>query len=164
MKKIVYKSKAIQAVILIVAVCLLASLWPLRIWRETVTTAVAPATGTMTGVIDNEKTLLQSIVAQYDHMDTIDVYLDENSVGDTFYLRILDEQWQSVCEEKTQIDAEILPGFQQVMIDIDMEVGKMYYVILQGDDSEIFAGCETVPLTDDCRDTGGPAWRGAISV
>ena len=148
MKKIVYKSKAIQAVILIVAVCLLASLWPLRIWRETVTTAVAPATGTMTGVIDNEKTLLQSIVAQYDHMDTIDVYLDENSVGDTFYLRILDEQWQSVCEEKTQIDAEILPGFQQIMIDIDMEVGKMYYVILQGDDSEIFVGCETVPLTD----------------
>lgn len=148
MKKIVYKSKAIQAVILIVAVCLLASLWPLRIWRETVTTAVAPATGTMTGVIDNEKTLLQSIVAQYDHMDTIDVYLDENSVGDTFYLRILDEQWQSVCEEKAQIDAEILPGFQQVMIDIDMEVGKMYYVILQGDDSEIFVGCEAVPLTD----------------
>ena len=148
MKKIVYKSKAIQAVILIVAVCLLASLWPLRIWRETVTTAVTPATGAMTGVIDNEKTLLQGIVAQYDHMDTIDVYLDENSVGDTFYLRILDEQWQSVCEEKTQIDAEILPGFQQVMIDIDMEVGKMYYIILQGDDSEIFVGCEAVPLTD----------------
>lgn len=148
MKKIVYKSKAIQAVILIVAACLLASLWPLRIWRETVTTAVPPATGTMTGVIDNEKTLLQGIVAQYDHMDTIDVYLDENSVGDTFYLRILDEQWQSVCEEKTEIDAESLPGFQQVMIDIDMEVGKMYYVILQGDDSEIFVGCEAVPLTD----------------
>ena len=148
MKKIVYKSKAIQAVILIAAVCLLASLWPLRIWRETVTTAVTPATGTMTGVIDNEKTLLQSIVAQYDHMDTIDVYLGENSVGDTFYLRILDEQWQSVCEEKAQIDAEILPGFQQVMIDIDMEIGKMYYVILQGDDSEIFVGCEAVPLTD----------------
>lgn len=148
MKKIVYKSKAIQTVILIVAACLLISLWPLRIWRETVTSAVSLATGAMTGVIDNEKTVLQGIVAQYDHMDTIDVYLDENSVGDTFYLRILDEQWQSVCEEKTKIDAAGLPGFQQVMIDIDMEVGKMYYVILQGDDSEIFAGYEQVPLTD----------------
>ena len=148
MKKIVYKSKAIQTVILIVAICLLVSLWPLRIWHETVTSSVAPATGTMTGVIDDEKTLLQGIVAQYDHMDTIDVYLDENSVGDSFYLRILDEQWQPVCEEKTEIDRENLPGFQKAMIDIDMEVGKMYYVILQGDDSEIFAGCEFVPMTD----------------
>lgn len=148
MKKIIYKSKAIQTIILIVAACLMVSLWPLRIWQETVTSSVAPATGTMTGAIDNEKTLLQAIVAQYGHMDTIDVYLDENSIGETFYLRILDEQWQMVCEEKTKINVENLPGFQKVMIDVDMEVGKMYYVILQGNDSEIFAGCEFVPMTD----------------
>lgn len=148
MKKIVYKSKAIQAVILIVAAGLLLTLWPFRVWRETVTSSVAPDTGTVTGVIDHDKTLLQGIVAQYDHMDTIDVYLDENSEGDTFYLRILDEQWQQVCEEKAEIRKENLPGFQQVLIDIDMEVGQMYYVILQGDDSEIYAGCEFVSLTD----------------
>ncbi len=144
MKKIVYKSQAIQSVILIIGVCLLASLWPFRIWQETVTSSVAPATGTVTGAIDNEKTLLQEMVAQYDHMDTIEVYLDENSVGESFYLRILDEAWQMVCEERVEIDREKLPGFQSATIDIDMEVGKMYYVILQGDESEIFAGCEAV--------------------
>ena len=148
MKKIVYKSKAIQAVILLLAAGLLVSLWPLRIWHETVTASVLPQTGTMTGVIDEERTVLQGIVAQYDHMDTIDVYLDENSVGENFYLRILDEQWQMICEEKTAIDQEKLPGFQRVLIDVDMEPGKMYYVILQGDESEIFAGCESVPLQD----------------
>ncbi|MDE7287228.1 MAG: hypothetical protein K2N55_10365, partial [Lachnospiraceae bacterium] len=72
MKKIVYKSKAIQAVILIAAACLLVFLWPLRIWRETVTTSVSPVQGTVTEAINNEKTLLQGIVAQYDHMDTIE--------------------------------------------------------------------------------------------
>ncbi|MDE6185063.1 MAG: hypothetical protein K2G39_06525, partial [Lachnospiraceae bacterium] len=148
MKKIVYKSKAIQAVILIAAACLLVFLWPLRIWRETVTTSVSPVQGTVTEAINNEKTLLQGIVAQYDHMDTIEVYLGENCTGDTFYLRILDEQWQQVCEEKAVIDKEALPGFQQVMIDVDMEVGKMYYVILQGNDSEIFAGYEAVSMTE----------------
>ena len=148
MKKIVYKSKAIQAVILIVAACLLVSLWPLRIWRETVTTSVSPVQGTVTEVINNEKTLLQGIVAQYDHMDTIEVYLGENCTGDTFFLRILDEQWQQVCEEKAVIDKEALPGLLQVMIDIDMEVGKMYYVILQGNDSEIHAGYEAVSMAE----------------
>jgi len=148
MKKIVYESKAIQTVILIAAAIFLATLWPLRLWHEEVTTSVSPGTGTMTEVIDEERTLLQEMVAQYDHMDTIDVYLGENSVGETFYLRILDEQWQMVCEEEVAIDHENLPGFQRAMIDVDMEVGKMYYVILQGEESEIFAGCEAVPLED----------------
>ncbi len=148
MKKIVYKSKAAEAVIILTAVCLLLTLWPLRIWHEQVTSRVEPQTGTMTEVINEEKTVLQTITAQYDHMDTIRVYLGENSVGEDFYLRILDEQWQMVCEEKVIINQENLPGYQEAMIDIDMEVGKNYFVILQGDDSEIFAGYEAVPMTD----------------
>lgn len=131
MKKIVYESKAIQAVIFIIAAILLASLWPLRIWHEKVTASVSPVTGTVTEVIDEEKTVLQEIVAQYDHMDTIEVYLGEECVGESFYLRILDEQWQMICEEETVIDYEKLPGFQSALIDVDMEVGKVYYVILQ---------------------------------
>ena len=148
MKKIVYKSKAIQWVIILVAAILLLSLWPFRLFKEQVVTSVEPQTGTMTEVIDEEKTLLQTIVAQYDHMDTMRVYLGENCVGESFYLRILDEEWQQVCEEEVTIDQANLPGFCDVLIDIDMEVNKMYYIILQGEESEIFVGCEFVPLTD----------------
>lgn len=148
MKKIVYKSRAIQAVILIIAAGLLFSFFPLRLWKEQVTAFVPAQTGTVTEVIDNEKTVLQSIVAQYNHMDTIRVYLGEESTGESFYLRILDEQWQQVCEEEVAIDASVLPGYQEALIDIPMEVGKMYYIILQGKDSQIFAGYEAVSLTD----------------
>ncbi len=148
MKKIVYESKAIQAVIFIIAAILLASLWPLRIWHEKVTASVSPVTGTVTEVIDEEKTVLQEIVAQYDHMDTIEVYLGEECVGESFYLRILDEQWQMICEEETVIDYEKLPGFQSALIDVDMEVGKVYYVILQGKESGICAAYEAVTPED----------------
>lgn len=139
MKKIVYKSKAIQTVILIVAFCLLASLWPLRIWHEEVTMQISPGTGSMTEVINEEKTVMQSIVAQYDHMDTIDVYLDKAEEGEVFYLRILDEQWQMVCEEKTRLTQDIRGGYQEVLIDVDMEVGGLYYIILQGYKTAEFA-------------------------
>lgn len=148
MKKIVYKSKAIQAVILIVAATLLVSLWPLRIFHETVTTSIPPVNCTMSDTIDEEHTLLQTIVAQYDHMDSIGIYLGENSVGDSFYVRILNEKQQQICEEEVIIDKDCLPGYQKAMIDVDMEVNKMYYVILQGRDSAISVGVETVPLTD----------------
>lgn len=142
MKKIVYKSRAIEAVIIMAAVCLLLTLWPLRLWHEQVTSSQGSETGAVTDVIDEEKTVLQTITAQYDHMDTIRVYLGGDSHGESFYLRILDEQWQMVCEEKVIIDPEALPGYQEAVIDIDMEVGKNYHVILQGNDSEIFAGYE----------------------
>ena len=102
MKKILYESKAIQIVIGIIAVGFLLSLWPLRIWNERVTTSVAPQTGTMTGVINEQNAVLQTIVAQYDHMDTIDVYLSEDSVGEHFYLRILDEQ----CDPEAFLEAQ----------------------------------------------------------
>ena len=144
MKKIVYRSKAIQGVILLVGICLLLSLWPFRFFYEIVTSSVSVETGTMSSVVDNEKTLMQCFIAQYDHMDTIRVYLGEDSVGEHFYLRLLDEEWQMVCEEKAVIDRESLPGYQDVLVDIDMEVGTMYYCILQGSDSEIFVAMEAV--------------------
>ena len=52
MKKIVYKSRAIQAVILIVAACFLVSLWPLRIWHETVSTEGIPQGEIVSEVVD----------------------------------------------------------------------------------------------------------------
>lgn len=148
MKKIIYKSQAIQGIIVIIAAILLLSFWPLRIWQEEVISSVEPQTGTMTEVINEENMLMQTIVAQYDHINTIRVYLGENCVGESFVLRILDEQWQPVCEQETMIDQGNLPGYHDVMIDIDTQVGKMYYIILQGKESEIFVGCEFVPLTD----------------
>lgn len=144
MKKIVYKSQAIQTVIMILAIILLSTLWPLRIWHETVTTSVGVASGTVTDVVNEESTVLQSIVAQYNHMGTMRLYLGEDSVGESFYVRILDEQWQQVCEEKAVINAAELPGYQEVLIDIDMEVNQTYYIILQGDNSEIYVGYESI--------------------
>lgn len=148
MKTICYKSKAIQTIIVILAMGILLSLWPFRLWSEIVTSSIEPATGTMSEAIDNDRTLLQSFVAQYDHLDTLRVYLGEETTGESFYCRILDEQYQMICEEKAVIDRYALPGYVEILMDIDMEVGKMYYCILQGDDSQVFVGCEMIPMTD----------------
>lgn len=139
MKKIIYRSKAIQAVILIIGVCLLLSLWPLRLFKVVLNTSVASGESTFSSVIDEEKTLMQCFVAQYDHLDTIRLYLGEDCQGESFYLRILDPRWQMVCEEKTDIHRESLPGYQEILIDIDTEVGETYYCIVQGmEGSELF--------------------------
>lgn len=148
MKKILYKSKAIQMIILIMAGCLLLSLWPLRIVHETVTTSIPSGTGTMTGVVNDDVTVLQSFVAQYDHMDTICLYVGEDTVGESFYVRLLNEGQVMIAEEEIRIDQSKLPGYVEVLIDVDMEVGKMYHCIVQGNDSEVFLGCESISMAD----------------
>lgn len=148
MKKIVYKSKAIQMVILIVTACLLVSLWPLRIWHETITESILPETGSMTSVVNDESTILQSFVAQYDHMNTISLYLGDETEGESFYVRMLNEGQAVIAEEEVQIEPENLPGYYKVLIDVDMEVGKMYHLIVQGNRSDVFLGCEFIPMTD----------------
>ncbi len=148
MKKIVYKSKAIQTVIFIAALCLLASFWPLRLWHETVTESILPQTGGMTDVVTNEHTILQSFVAQYDHMGAISLYLGDGTEGESFFVRLLNEGQIMIAEEEVPIEPDHLPGYYEVLMDVDMEVGKMYHVIVQGNDSAVFLGCEFVPLAD----------------
>ena len=148
MKKIVYKSQAIQAVILVIEACILVSLWPLRIWHETITEAILPQTGAMTDMVDNDKTILQSFVAQYDHMQTISLYLGDATEGESFYVRLLNEGQVMVAEEEVRIEPENLPGYYEVLMDVDMEVGKMYHCIVQGNDSNVFLGCESLPLEE----------------
>lgn len=148
MKKIVYKSKAIQAVILIATAILLVSLWPLRIWNETITESIPQSAGGMTSVVNDEYTILQSFVAQYDHMDTVSLYLGDGTEGESFYVRLLNEGQAIIAEEKVPIKSGQLPGYCEVLIDVDMEVGKMYHLIVQGNQSAVFLGCENVPLSD----------------
>lgn len=148
MKKIVYKSQAIQAVILLAAAVLLLSLWPFRIWNETITESIPQNTGAMTDVINDEYTILQSFVAQYDHMDAISLYLGDGTEGESFFVRLLNEGQTIIAEEEVEIKPEQLPGYCEVMIDVDMEVGKMYHLIVQGNQSAVFLGCENVSLAE----------------
>lgn len=148
MKKIVYKSKAIQAVILIIAGCLLLSLWPFRLWKETVTTSIPGETGEAIGPIDDNRTLMQSFVAQYDHMGSFAIYLCEDTTGESFYFRLFDESNQLLFEEEVPINRYQIPGYHQIPADVELTVGKMYHIVLQGNDSVLFAGCEFIPMTD----------------
>ena len=148
MKKIIYKSKAIEFLLLTIAVVILVSLWPIRLFHETVTTSIPPVSGMMTEAVDDNRTVLQSFVAQYDHMDTVRLYLREGTSGENFFVRLFDEGQVMIAEEEIPIAGIELPGYVKVLIDVDMEVGKMYHLSIQGDQSTVFLACEVVPMTE----------------
>ena len=60
MKKVIYKSTAIQFIILLAAVIVLSTLWPMRLWKKDVTLSVTPATGTCTEAVNEEHSVMQT--------------------------------------------------------------------------------------------------------
>lgn len=148
MKKIVYKSKAIETAILVLALVILVSLWPVRLFHETVTSSIPPVSGTMTETIDEGRTVLQSFVAQYDHLADVRLYVREGSEGESFFVRLFDEGQVMIAEEEVPIEQEKLPGYVSVLMDVDTEVGKIYHLSVQGEDSVVFLACEPVSMAD----------------
>lgn len=150
MNKTVYKSRATRVVILLVAVLLLIGIWPLRIFKQQITTSVGTDESDTLQVetVNDENMVMQVFAAQYDHLDAVRVFVSDEYYGSDFFVRILDKDWQQLCEEEVSIDPQILPGFVDVEIDVNMEVNSLYYLILQGDESQIQTALVPVQLTD----------------
>ncbi len=154
MNKIVYKSQALQASIIIVAACLIVSLFPLRLWKETVTFTVPGSSGEVSGPVDDSRMIMQSMIAQYDHMGSIRIYLGEDTAGESFYVRMLDTDYVEMFEERVYIEGLDIPGYFEVLVDQDMKVGQRYYLIIQGSVSElgevshVYVGSEAVIVPD----------------
>ena len=148
MRKIIYKSKAIETVILILALVVLVSLWPVRLFHETVSFSIPPVSGAMTEVVDGERTVLQSFVAQYDHLADVKFYVREGSAGESFFVRLFNEGQVMIAEEEVLIEKDKLPGYVSVLMDVDTEVGKVYHLSVQGEESEVFLALETISVAD----------------
>ncbi len=135
MDKIVYKRQAICATVWIIIICAILALWPLRLVRETVT---SKGSGKM--VMESEEitagyTVQQMFIAQYDRLKNIDIYFTDGAIGEKFnfvlYDRMMNIIMQQVIDTK---DMKELPGFCTVQVNIDTEVGREYYFLLQGVD------------------------------
>lgn len=148
MKKILYKSKAIEIIILMITALILVSLWPIRLFCETVTFSIPPVSGSVTEAVDENNVVLQSFAAQYDHLANVRLFLREGSSGESFFVRLFNEGQTMIAEEEVLIDETKLPGYVEVLMDVDTEVGKMYHLSIQGKDGKVFLGCEMIPMTE----------------
>ena len=134
MKKVIYKSTAIQFIILLAAVIVLSTLWPMRLWKKDVTLSVTPRSGTFSEYVDKDKIIKQTFLSQGTHLERMRLYIGEGSQGEFFYARMYDEKYQLVAEEEVQIPTEGLPCYVEMPMDLDMEKDKTYFFTLQGVD------------------------------
>ena len=151
MKKVIYKSTAIQFIILLAAVIVLSTFWPMRLWKKDMTLSVNPSTGTCTEVVNEEHSVMQTFLSQGDHLASLRLYPTGVQSDGCFYVTILNEKQQVAAKEQVVVSKEDAVSYVDVPMDLIMEEGKTYFLILQGirpEGMDIKTEIQNVPAAD----------------
>lgn len=139
MYKVVKQSRAVQCVIVLLSLLVMATIYPLRLWEETIPSVSNQRLAGSTDGVMGDDYLLQRFIAQYDHLGTINLYVADFQNGwdfdqevNYFLFRMLDSDMQIMFEQQVDVRFIDIPGFCPIYINEDLEVAKDYYFFLQG--------------------------------
>lgn len=135
MNRVINRRQAVCGTVWIVAVCVALALWPLRLVNETIVSDSNKQMVMESEEITSDYVVQQMFIAQYDRLKNIDIYFTDGTVGEEFNFVLYDAAMnrimqQIICTE----DMEAIPGYCRVQVNIDTEVGREYYYLLQGVD------------------------------
>lgn len=137
MNRILNKRQAICGVVWILVMCAALILWPLRLIHEEVRSASGKTQDMLSETVDGSYVVQQRFIAQYDRLKCIDIYLAEGTVGDKFNFVLRDGSMQQLMQQVIDTgEMEQIPGYCRIQVNIDTEVGRDYYYLLQGVESE----------------------------
>ncbi len=133
MNRIINKRQAICGTVWVIVVCAVFMLWPLRLVTETVVSDSSRQIVMESGEIVDGHAVQQMFVAQYDRLKNIDIYFAEGTIGGEFNFVLYDASMQMLMQQVIGTEEmKSIPGDCTVQINIDTEVGRPYYYLLQG--------------------------------
>ncbi len=156
MNRIINKRQAICGTVWIIVLCVVLALWPLRLVKETVTADSNRQIVMESDEIVEGHAVQQMFVAQYDRLKNIDIHFTEGTIGEEFNFVLFDDSMGMIMQQVISTeDMKSIPGDCRIQINIDTNVGKAYYYLLQGMESPFRVGIE------DTAASGNP-YNGAL--
>ena len=136
MNKIVSKRQAILGTLWITVFIVMILLWPLRFVHETIVSGGSRRITMTSETITSDYTVQQMFIAQYDKLKNIDIYFTEGTIGDEFNFVLYDAKLNIIMQQLINTKTmKTMPGFCTVQVNIDTEVGREYYYLIQGTDT-----------------------------
>ena len=144
LQKTVYKSKAIVAGICIVTALLAVSVFPLRLWRKTVTFEGSGKPLVMSETADTVKGVSQIFVAGYERIRSFDVYVAEITGGRYLDAKLLSADGVVLFRRVIDLAETQIPGYVHIPAGVDLKPGLQYRLYLNGRLSAFRLGLEPV--------------------
>ena len=148
MRKIIDRKTAYRAVLLILALIAVLSVFPLRIWTSVFETS-AGGTRTEERAVNFENEYKQKFVARYDRLSSVDIYVSKVELGSYMEVSITDAahpEWEeALIRTLPDLEETNLPGYVRVPLEFNLEVGKEYVLNVKGCRSKFYINLEDVP-------------------
>ena len=130
MNREVKKFHAFAFVIALITFAAIISIFPLRIWNDVRTEVGGGFENGYTQGVDSTHDAIQDFIAQYDRIDSISVYVNELTKGRYMHISFWDvDKWRVMYEETIDLGEEQLPGYVDIPLGLDLEVGGNYRVM-----------------------------------
>lgn len=137
--------------IALTAVLVLATIWPMNLWKKDWFVGVSPSTGTCSETVNEEHTLMQTFLSQGEYLDTLRIYPGKVGEEGCFYVKMLDEKQQVVAMEQVVLSPEDQTGYVDIPLELPMEAQKTYFLIIQGalpEETDDYDSLTDVPAAD----------------
>ncbi|MBP3199590.1 MAG: hypothetical protein J6N21_21690, partial [Butyrivibrio sp.] len=145
MRKIINKKTAIKAIILVLAFIAILSIFPLRVWTKVQSFSTGGELVENSEYINYEYTLAQKFIVQYERLSSVDLYISEVEKGRYITVSVMDENARELLRTYIDTDGYELPGYVNVPLELNAEVGKEYYLSIQACRSKFYVGLEDIP-------------------
>ena len=132
MKKTIYLSKAIQIWICVICAIIIVGIYPLRLFRRTVTVGESSAPRVISQVVNDEHSIRQYFVAQYNKIDSVSVYVSSIEGGRYMAIALQKNGYSSVCSRYIDLQNENIPGYVTVPLGVELEPGERYNLLFIG--------------------------------
>ncbi|RKM54266.1 hypothetical protein D6853_13635 [Butyrivibrio sp. X503] len=132
MRSIVDKKTAFRAVLLIFALVAIMSIFPCRIWTNVLNTYDGGNRQPGSQEVNCDYNISQKFVAQYDRLSSVDIYVDSLEKGHYMYVSIRENYDTSYFNTFVDISDATLPGYVNIPMEFDLEVGKEYSLFVMG--------------------------------
>ena len=153
MRKVIDKKTACRAVVLLLALIAVLSIFPFRIWTKVDSFLAGGELLDEKEFVNIEYSVSQKFVAQYDRLSSIDVYVTDMEKGSYLSAILMDKYYGELFYVYVDTAEYELPGFVSIPIEYDVEVGEEYYLYLTGCRSKYDVAYESV--SDSSAYTGG---------
>ena len=145
MNREVKKLHAFLVVVIAITLAAIISIFPLRIWNVIRTEVGGGAENGYTQAVDSTHDAIQDFVAQYDRIDSFSVYVNELTKGRYMHVTFWDvDKWKVMYEETIDLGEKQLPGYVDIPLGLDLEVGGNYRVIFTVWHATYVLGTESV--------------------
>ncbi|MBR1670937.1 MAG: hypothetical protein IJ695_09580 [Butyrivibrio sp.] len=144
MRKVISQKTAVKAVVLILSLIVILLIFPARVFTGILSEKGGEAVAESPAINLEHNNIMQEFTAQYKRLSSVDIYVTNVEKGRYISCLLYDENGGIALRVFADTNEFTIPGYVNIPMEINLEVGKNYSIKLQECRSKYTVGYEDI--------------------